>query len=252
METLTFTTPTTRTREKQPIQVDFVGDELTINRPKDWVIWSARTCLADNITDAERAMSVLQFLLGALGQQGYARFLQRGLDREDPLNLAATLTFISRLVETWSDYKHGAALTIEPVPGGIVGDPVRVVNDDLGIDAVFSPPKDIIIMAVAATLSSSEDGAQQWAVELFLDASLERADAVMLKRRLRISDDDTDPLDVDDIAPIMSSLLERWEPAQQQAVNRAQRRAQAKGTGKGRKRATGDAQGTSATNSTTQ
>lgn len=230
METLNFTTPTTRVREKQPVTVDFVGETITITRPKDWVLLSARTCLADNVTDSERALSLLQFLLGTLGQQGYSRFLSRALDRDDPINLTSVITLISKLLETWADYTDNAAVTVEPTDeSGVISDePVRIVNDDLGIDYVFHPPKDLIIMAVAATLSSPEDGAQQWACELFLDACLDRTDAVFLKRRLRISDDDNDLLDVDDIAPIMKTLLERWEPGQRAALNRAERRAQTK------------------------
>src|SRR5690606_17755205 len=98
------------------------------------------------------------------------------------------------------------------------GEPVRVVNDDLGLDLVFSPPKDIAIMIFAATASSTEDWGQQWACEYFLDATLGRGEAMALKRRLRMPSSG-DLIDVAHLDPIIEALLERWSPATAPAAN---------------------------------
>lgn len=232
VETLEFTTPTTRTRDAHPITVDHLGDELTIRRPKDWVLLSAQTAMAENITDTERALAIVQFLLGTLGQQGYARYLNRTLDRDDPVNFATTIELIAGLLDRWGNYTpETAAFTVEPQPRDIHGEPARVVNDDLAIDLEFHPPKDVALMIFAATATSTEDYGQQWAVEYFVDATLTRTEAMTLKRRLRMPNDG-DPLDVEHLDPIMESLLTRWQPVDpNMPANREQRRAQSKKTG---------------------
>ena len=229
METLEFTTPTAAGRDPQPIAVDFAGHEFVVHRPKDWVILSAQTAMAENITDTERALGIVQFLLGTLGESEYYHFIRRTLTRDDGVHVSNTISFIGQLLRAWSDYQPGAAITIDAVDDPIHGEPVRVVNDDLGLDLVFSPPKDIAIMIFAATASSTEDWGQQWACEYFLDATLGRGEAMALKRRLRMPSS-SDPIDVAHLDPIIEALLERWSPATAPAANRAERRASQRGS----------------------
>lgn len=222
METLSFSTPA-RTRAEQPIPVTWCGEELVIRRPKDSVLFFGAEIGADDAAD--QAAALIDFLDGTLDPAQRKRFFDRIRDREDPINIATTGALVDGLMQRWNNWPDDdqvEPLVIEPTPTPVVGSDVRVLHEDLDLDVVAHPPKDIVRALVGSALATTATVAQQaWVLGLFLDAALDPADAMVIARRLRSRDDD---LDLHHIAEIVADLVERWAPT----ANRAERRAAAR------------------------
>lgn len=225
MDTLTFTS-TRRTRSEQAVPVSLCGEDITVRRPKDAVLYFAQTIIGDTVSDADRAMAVLQFIEGTLDPLDRKRFFDRIIDRADPIDLQAVTSLVGGLLDRWNDWPADGKvepLEIEgdeptPVPGG----PVQVVNKDLELEFTVHPPKDIVLLIVSTAMATGANlGQQAWAVGLFLDAALDAVTAMLVSRRMRSNQDD---LDLEDIAEIVKELIGRWAPR----TNRAQRRARAR------------------------
>ena len=224
MDTLTYTTPA-RTRDPQPIPVTWCGEDLTITRPKDAVLYFATTVTASDIDEADRALAMIQFLDGTLTPEQRKRFFERVLDRDDPINARTTIALVRGLTERWAKWPESGdvePLIVEPQPSLTLGKDVRIRNDDLDLKVTAHPPKDIVLFYVGASIATTAtQGHQAWAIGMFLDACLDPLDSYTISRRLRDRDDD---LDLQHISEIVSDLIERWTPK----TNRAQRRAAAR------------------------
>jgi hypothetical protein len=221
VETLSFSTPA-RTRAEQPVEVDLCGETITVRRPKQAVLYFAQAIIGDTVSDADRAMSLLQFLDAGLSPLDRKRFFDRCLDREDPLNLQAALDMLNGLIDRWNNWPakcKPARVVVTPNGGAVVGEDIELVHEDLGIRFTAHPVKDIVMMIVQASMAAGANSGQQaWAVAIFLDAALEPGDAFVVARRMRNPDDD---LDLEHIAEMVESLLKRWGSG----GNRAERRA---------------------------
>ncbi|WP_367139279.1 hypothetical protein [Saccharothrix sp. HUAS TT1] len=239
METLEFRTPK-RAREEQPIPVTLCGEELVVQRPKDAVLYFAATAIGADVPEPDRAMAVIQFLSGTLGLVDRKRFIDRAIDPADPVDLGATVQLVGGLLERWNAWPARGRvepLVVEADPAPVTGEPVHIVNEDLELDLVAHPPKDLVLMFVAAALATgANEGQQAWSVGIFLDAALERADRDVVARRMRDHDDD---LDLEHIAEIVQHLIERWSPK----ANRAARRDAARAKGRGSAKAVAGARG---------
>lgn len=224
MDTLTFDTPARR-RNPMPIPVTLCGTEFTVDRPKDAVLYFAQTVAADTVSDADRALAILQFIDGTLTVDRRKEFFDRVRDLADPLDMHATVELVTGLVERWGDWPHDGnvePLVVEPGPQQPRKEPVRVQHPDLDIDMEAHQPKDLVLLIVAASLATTATlGQQAWSMGLFLDACLTPADSLIISHRLR---DPADDLDMDHIADIAGRLVQRWQPA----GNRAERRAAAR------------------------
>lgn len=222
METLSFTTPA-RTRAEQPVEVDLCGDTFTVRKPKQAVLYFAQAIIGDTVSDADRAMSLLQFLDAGLSPIDRKRFFDRCLDRDDPVNLQASLDMLNGLVDRWNNWPakgKPAKVVIKPNSTTPVGEAVELVHEDLDLRFTAHPVKDIVMMIVQASMAAGANvGQQAWAVGLFLDAALDPADAFIVARRMRNPDDD---LDLEHIAEMVQSLLAKWNG---KPGNRAERRA---------------------------
>lgn len=209
METFEFTTPDLATRDPQAITVDLVGQQLELSRPKDWVLSNVATIMADDVPNDRRAQAILRYLLGALGEDNYAAFLSRTLDRADPINLRAILDFIVQSWNRWNDYnpRNNPLITIGATNPGHEPEPIRLVNRDLNLDVAARPPKDLVIMIVAACATRSTSSGHRWAIEYFLEACVEDTDFIHLNQRLNSAND---PIDIEHLDPIISELIDKW------------------------------------------
>lgn len=227
-ETLTFTTPT-RERLSQPVPVTLCGEDIgVIRRPKDAVLYFAQTVVAGDVVGPDRAGAILQFLNSALDHGQRHRYFQRVIDRDDPLDLRATLDMLGGLAQRWGNWPTTGE--VEPVVATPAENPpqppapIRIVND-LGLDFLAHPPKDVVLLFTAASLATGSNAGQQaWAVGLFLDSALPPQDALVVSGRMRDTDDD---LELRDIAEIVTELVGRWDLG----TNRATRRARALSAG---------------------
>jgi hypothetical protein len=223
---LTFTTPR-KERLAQPVSVTFCGEEFTVQRPKDSVLFAAQVVAAGDVVGPDRAAAILQFLNSTLEAQDRYRYFARVIDRADPVNLSATIELVAELARRWGDWPADgdvAPVVIEPSPTPSTGQPVEIVHEELDLEFVCHPPKDVILLFTAASLATgAAPGQQAWAIALFLDASLSGEDALMVATRLK---DTRDDLDLGDIAEIVMKLMERW--GQGLLTNRAARRAAAR------------------------
>lgn len=225
MEQLTFTTPAKR-HEDQPVPVDWCGEHLTVRRPKDTVLYFASPIGDASSAGPDQAAAMFQFLDDTLEPDQNKRFYDRTLDRDDPINEATTIALIRGLLERWNDWpgdEHVTPLVIEPVEARIVGEPVNVHHSELDLDVVAHPPKDIVMDLVSSVIAKTTGpGQQAFAIGMFLDASLEAADAWDIARRRR---DRADGLDLNHLSEIVADLLSHWAP---RPANREQRRAAAR------------------------
>jgi hypothetical protein len=225
-ETLTFTTPK-RKRLSQPVEVDLCGEQFTVERPKDAVLYFAQAVIGDSVGEADRAAAVLQFLNSTLEPMQRQRYFERCIAEDDPVDLRATMSLVGGLTERWADYPetgHPEPVIVEATADdGNDVETVEIVNDDLNLYFTAHRPKDVILLFAAASLGiGSNLGQQSWAVGLFLDAALTPQDALVVAMRMRNQQDD---LDLADVAEIVSALAQRWAP---QVMNREQRRAAAR------------------------
>lgn len=228
-ETLTFTTAV-KEPVRQPIPVTFCGDEWIVQRPKDAVLVFASMVAAENVSDAERAAAVTQFLQGTLVSDQWARFIARAIDVDDPVNLTEARALVEGLLERWTAWPARGRvdpLVIEPVDGQHTpSEPVRLVHTQLDIDVLAHRPKNLILlMVIAAQAAHGDLGQHMWAVSTFLDASLGEADRQRIAFRMRSRHDE---LDVEHVVAMVDQLAHRWGD-EAQGSNRAQRRAAARG-----------------------
>lgn len=234
MDTLSFSTPA-KTRTAQAVPVVLCGEEFTVRRPKDAVVYFMQTVIGDSVSEGDRAMAVLQFVDSALDPVDRKRFFDRCLDGPrgleypgDPVNQAATLEMIGSLLDRWNAWPETGHHTpdpviVEPTATPFAGQPVRIKHEELDLDFTAWPPKDIILLFVAASMATGASvGQQAWAIGLFLDAALLKQDELMVSQRLRHTDDE---LDLGHLAEIVQELITRWTPK----GNRAARRAAAAG-----------------------
>lgn len=226
-EVIEFTTPKARARETVSTKVTLCGEDLYARRPKDAVLFFAQSALSEVASDSDRAMSMLQILDAACDSVSRHRILERACDREDPVTAGAVYQMIEALTERWSPETKTPAdhpVVINPSPDSAPrADAVRIVNDDLGLDLVCHPPKDIILHITSSGLATgANQGQQAWCVMLFLDAALSKADAINLSQRMRRP---SDPLDLEALMSIIETLMQRWYPEAGDTGNRAQRRA---------------------------
>jgi hypothetical protein len=218
---LEFTTPK-RNREARPVSVDLCGHELVLHRPKDTTLYFASQISADTASDGDRAMAILQFVEGVLDPVTRKSFWDWAIAGD--INLTAVMEMIGAALERWTDWdpSNTDAIQIDYTDGPWQPQPVEIVNQDLGIHWTCSPPSDLIVACVAASLATGADvGQQAWGIGIFLDAALSPADAMVTARRMRQIDDE---LELGDIAEIVNALLEQWRPP----TNREQRRERAK------------------------
>lgn len=227
-ETLTFTTPA-KARLSQPVPVTLCGEEFVVQRPKDSVLYFAQTVVAGDVVGPDRAGAVLQFLNAALDAQDRYRYFLRVIDRDDPVDLQATLHMLGELAQRWGNWPN----TGDPEPVVVpVRDrpeppaPVRVVHQSLGLDFEAHAPKDAAQLFVSASMATGANpGQQAWAVGLFLDASLRPEDALLISARMRDTQDD---LDLGDMAEIVTELVGRWDLGTNRAARRAANRVPAR------------------------
>lgn len=227
VETLKFSTQKKK-RAAQPVEVILCGEPMTLQRPKDAVLYFAQTVVGDAVSDADRAAAILQFINSTLDPGELKHYFDRVLDRDDPVDLRATLELVGGVIERWNNYPSRGKP--DPVIVESSDDdtrtetaPITVQNRDLDLEFEAHRPKDIVLLFVAGSLSTSANlGQQAWAVGLFLDAALTRQDALVVAHRMRSQHDD---LDLEHIAEIVTSLAQRWAPG---PTNRAMRRATAR------------------------
>src|SRR5690606_13335312 len=236
METLEFSSPQrAKATRKPPVTVHLCGHDITFHEPKQTVKCFAGNLIADEVSEADRAMALLQFINGSLDGAEQKTFTDRATNRDDPLGRAAVLELVATLLNRWSDepteQAAGATLTIDGPEGGpeFYGDePVRLHNPDLDLDLVAYPPKDLALMLVASGMATGSTlGQQAWSVGVFLDSCLEPPARLLLNHRMR---DRNDPIEITDVTDVVVQLLERWAPehAPTAGGNRAARRAAAR------------------------
>ncbi|MBB3665936.1 hypothetical protein FB384_004895 [Prauserella sediminis] len=227
MKTLTFETPRSK-RTPMPVQVDLCGEHITVQRPKDSVLFFAQQVAGQSVGEADQAMAVLDFVEGTLEPQDRQRFFERICEFNDPVNLDACLTMLTGLVQRWSNWPDDDP-HYEPDPVVVTSDytpptdrEIPVELPDLDIQLTAYPPKDIVLLFTSASLATGANtGQQAWLVALFLDAALTEQDAWMINRRLRSRDDD---LELIHVAEMVKHLIEAWKPG----LNRQERRARAR------------------------
>lgn len=231
IEVIEFSTPAAKmaaTRAEIPLAL--VGETYQVTRPKDAVLFTAQGAVADTASDADRWLATLQLVEAMFSPQDRHRFYQRCIDRDDPLTQGAVMEAIGALLTRWAPKSKVPAsepVTIEAHPDAVseLGlKPVRIVNGDLNLDLTCHPPKDLMLGIVSAALAAGTDLSQQaWSINLFLDAVLEPGQDRLLAHRLRSPQD---PLDLEHLAEITKSLIERWYSGAPKP-NRAARRASA-------------------------
>lgn len=227
-DTLTFTTPTRRRASQPPLSVNWCGEQITVRRPKDSVLYFSSPAMDNDVPPADRAAAVFEFLHGTLEPADHKRFLERLLDRDDPINLRSCVALIEALMDRWNNPPKGAAkakrvLVIEPQEPLHLGEPETIRNAELDLDFVAYPPKDLVMFLVAAsTAGASTMGRQAWAIGMFLDACLEPSDQMEISQRLRDRDD---ALDLEHISEIVGHLIGKWAPKARRAERRAAARA---------------------------
>lgn len=232
MEKLEYSTPKqAKPRPKRSVPVSLCGHDVTFHEPKDTVKFFASQMIADEVSEADRAMALLQFLNGTLDPGDQKRLMDRIADRADPLGRAAVMELVATLLDRWSDAPSTkGTVTIDGPDDGPVfyGDePIHIVNDELRLDFAAHPPKDLALLLVASGISTGSGvGQQAWSVGFFLDSCTDAQDRLVLNHRLRARDD---VLDLTHLTDLVSQLLGRWAPDYvPDAPNRAARRAKQK------------------------
>jgi|SRR5690625_338411 len=228
-EVIEFTTPKARARETVTTKVTLCGEDLHARRPKDAVLFFAQSAMSEIASDSDRAMAMLQILDASCDSVSRHRILERACDRQDPVTAQAVYQMIEALTERWSPETKTPAdhpVVVNPSPDAAPqADPVRIVNEDLDLDLVCHPPKDLILHITSSGLArGAGQGQQAWCVMLFLDAALSQSDAVSLSQRMRRPND---PLDLEALMSIIETLMKRWYPDSAAEGTRAQRRAKA-------------------------
>ena len=228
VETVDFSTPT-REREIVKTPLTLCGETYEVIRPKDAALFFLSAAYSDSGTDADKAMTLVQWVEATHTEQDHARFLQRCCDREDPLRLASAYKMIEELMQRW-DHKNKTPAS-KPVVIKEEKDlleppaPVRIKNDDLNLDLMCYPPKDIALAIVSSSLATNASEQQKsYGLRFFLDAALDKPVATwLMKRWLNPLDD----LDLPELEEISAALMQRWYPEGSIKQNRSQRRAQA-------------------------
>lgn len=230
-EVIEFTTPVSARPAAVRTPVVLCGEEFTARRPKDAVLFFTQSAMADVANDSDRALAMLQLLDACLQPVDRHRILQRACDPDDPVTAGAVYGMIHQLLERWdpaTKIPDSAPVLVAPVPDSApANDPVRIVNDDLGLDLLCRPPKDLILHITASALATNANAGQQaWCVMLFLDAALSNADALQLEARIR---NPRDELDLEALLNLIHTLMGRWHPESMppEQPNRKQRRARA-------------------------
>lgn len=225
--TLSFSTPA-RQRVHEPVEVVLCGEEMTLQRPKDAVLYFAQVVAGDSVGAADRAYSLVQFLNSLFDETDRKRFFERILDRDDPVHLQETVELVAGVLDRWANYPAKGSpepVVVEPFEHDDPPEPVWVVHEDLDLRFEACPPKDIVSLFAAGSLGAGVSSAQEaWAIGLFLGAALDHQDEMMVAHRMRSPHDD---LDLEHVAEIVSELAQRWAPG---ARNREQRRAAARAT----------------------
>src|SRR5699024_11474718 len=88
VETVDFSTPT-REREIVKTPLTLCGETYEVIRPKDAALFFLSSAYSDSGTDADKALTLVQWVEATHTEQDHARFLQRCCDRDDPLRLAS-------------------------------------------------------------------------------------------------------------------------------------------------------------------
>lgn len=236
VEVLEFSAPAKKAaRPEIPLQL--VGETYTARAPKDAVMFMAEAAIADTAGEADRWMATIQIVNTMLTDQGRHRFWQRVVDRDDPLTQGAVMEALEALFKRWapsSKVPDTVPVIIDAHPDRLADiglKPVKIVNADLDLDLVCYPPKDIALGVVAASMATGASNAQQaWSVNLFLDAALPLGQAQILSHRLRDSRDD---LDLEHLAQITRTLIDRWYGDAPKPNRAARRAAASKSKGKG-------------------
>lgn len=216
LEGLEVVSFTTKSKPKHPaasaaLTVKLGDEELSAPRPKDGVLFFAQSAVSDNANEADRWSHAWNLVNAVLSAQDRHRFLERVCDRDDPLNAHMFWNMIGQLLDRWNlDSKIPASVPVvvkeEPHPP--FPDPVRLHNEDLDLDIVAYPPKDIVLGITASALSQGSTVSDQaWVIGLFLDAALERKDVLTINYRLRSGQDD---LDLSELTQMVQMLIERW------------------------------------------
>lgn len=229
-ETIEFTTPD-RKRKVVETPVDLCGVEYKVRRPKDAALFFISSAYAESSTDSDRTMALIQFIEATHTKQDYAAFLERACDREDPLRLASAYKMMEELLSNRWDPKTkvpaSTPVIIKP-EADLLGDdlkPIRIRNDDLDLDLVCHPPKDLALAVVASSMATgASDQQKSFGMRFFLDASLDKPVAISLMRRWL---DPLDDLDIPELEEISQALMERWYPEGAAQKNRKSRRVQA-------------------------
>lgn len=228
IETIDFSTPE-RKREVVKTPLALCGETYEVMRPKDAALFFLSSAYADSGTDADKAMALIQWVESTHAPKDHARFLQRCCDRSDPLRLASAYQMVDELMKRWDPANKVPSSA--PVVIGESADvldslePVRIRNDDLGLDLVCHPPKDIALAIVASSLATNASEQQKsYGLRFFLDASLDKHVTTWLMKRWF---DPLDELDLPELEEISTALMQRWYPEGAARENRKQRRAKA-------------------------
>jgi hypothetical protein len=224
-----FSSPVRKARQARPITVDLYGKhEIVLQRPKDAVLFFASVAGADNASSGDRAAAIIQFVNGATEPVQQQKFWQLAIRGE--LNLQATVDLITAATTRWQhwDAKNTAPIRITWTPSAAEYEPVEVVNEDLDLHLVCTPPTDLILTCVAASMASSASEADQaWGIGMFLDAALSPADGMVVSQRLRSLNGD---LELEDVGEIVTRLIDVWKPTSNRDGRRAAQKKPAAST----------------------
>lgn len=243
MRDLEFTTPTLEKRDPQTITVDLAGEQMSLDRPKNWTLGKIADATSDVIPLEDRAAAILGFFGDIFAEDHYGKFLHRLFDHDDPINMPALTRFFTEIGRRWDEHDHwqrtynrplpderNPTIIISAPPGSVVGDDVRLTLRGLGLDEtgpiIATPPKDTVTLVIAGCVSRAQVVGQRWAVEQFLAATFPDGEAAYLVRRLN---DQKDDLDLQHLDPMLSKLIEIWSPQNNDTpaapANREERRA---------------------------
>lgn len=223
-DVFTFTTPDLAPRDPQTITVNLAGEELTIDRPKDWTLANVDTAFANDVPDDVRAPAILRYLSGVLGPDGFKHLMSRSLDRDDPLNLDGVLWFVVETYDRWTNFdpRRNPPITITDRPT-LLGQRVPVRNPDLDIDTTVTPPKRLFLLFLYGY--GATPGGAGYAMEYAMEAVFPRDVFLALSRRLNTPDD---VLDIGHLTPMITRLVDAWSSGIElklPPVNREGRRA---------------------------
>lgn len=228
VEHIEFATPTDRKRDLIRTELTLVGHTYTVTKPKDASLFFLSSVLADTSSQADAWLQALKFIDDSFTPIGRKNFYERACDRADLLTAGAIFEGLGALIDQWGAKTKAAQqkpIVVEAHPNMVPNDlpELRIANEDLEFDLIFSPPKDIMLGITSAAIGvGASQEMQAWVTSLFLDATLPQRDRLVLSQRLRNRYDD---LDLVDLIEIVKTLTARWYPEPIMGNRKARRAA---------------------------